>query len=80
MMKCQVHELKMSRDSVTSQSEGLEEELSAVIGNLERIERESTEREKFYLERWDVFSIILDVTYKVSNYIQTLKTRSKNRT
>lgn len=51
MMKCQVHELKMSRDSVTSQSEGLEEELSAVIGNLERIERESTEREKFYLER-----------------------------
>ncbi|KAL5254620.1 hypothetical protein ACHWQZ_G014158 [Mnemiopsis leidyi] len=51
MVKCQVHELKMSRDSVTSQSEGLEEELSAVIGNLERIERESTEREKFYLER-----------------------------
>ena len=52
MLKCQVHELKMARDTVTCQSEGLEDELSAVIGNLERIERESTEREKFYLERY----------------------------
>ena len=62
MLKCQVHELKMSRDTVTSQSEGLEEELSSVICNLERIERESTEREKFYLQRYKTFPCIQHFT------------------
>lgn len=72
MLKCQVHELKMSRDTVTCQSEGLEDELSAVIGNLERIERESTEREKFYLERVrELEESVLDKEQQIYNNLQS---------
>ena len=52
MLKCEVHELRESRDSVTSHCQSLEEEVAALLGNMDKLEQECAERDKMNQERW----------------------------
>ena len=82
MLKCQVHEMKETRDSVTSHRDCLEEELAAVLSNLEKVEQESAEKEKASMDRFvnKFVDVQLDISILLSLAVQcSLDTRCNTR-
>lgn len=81
LAKCSLHEAKMLGQVLKEERDGLESELTLVIGKLDKLEKDSTDRETFYLDKvLELETCLKDKEVQLASAVQTAASQRSSLT